>query len=135
MNRQVLGRKPSIQGNSCANRANFAIPFQTEERLMLKADDIISTYRMLVHGPIERSSRNLLGLEQHISVDVVDWRMNADGSWSFNPDEEGATADTVNGESSLEGIYNRAFEGWNESRSIGTVPVLVGQEACNDCQQ
>ena len=68
--------------------------------------------------------RTLLGLDDHISVDVVDWRMNADGSWSFNPDEEGATADTVNGESSLEGIYNRAFEGWNESRSIGTVPVL-----------
>ena len=46
-------------------------------------------------------TRNLLGLEQHISVDVVDWRMNRDGSWSFNPEEEGATADNVNGESSL----------------------------------
>ena len=68
--------------------------------------------------------RTLLGLEEHITVDVVDWRMNPDGSWSFNPDEEGATADTVNGETSLEGIYNRAFRGWSESRRVGTVPVL-----------
>ena len=69
-------------------------------------------------------TRTLLGLEEHITFDVVDWRMNRDGSWSFNPDEEGATADTLHGEESLEGIYNRAFEGWNESRRIGTVPVL-----------
>ena len=69
-------------------------------------------------------TRTLLGLEEHITFDVVDWRMNRDGSWSFNPDEEGATADTLHGEESLEGIYNRAFQGWNESRRIGTVPVL-----------
>ena len=69
-------------------------------------------------------TRALLGLEDHISVDVVDWRMNRNGSWSFNPEEEGATADSINSETSLEGIYNRAFDGWNESSSIGTVPVL-----------
>ncbi|MCP2507814.1 MAG: glutathione S-transferase C-terminal domain-containing protein [Candidatus Thalassarchaeaceae archaeon] len=69
-------------------------------------------------------TRKILGLENHITVDVVDWRMNPDGSWSFNEEEEGATADTVNGEPSLEGIYNRAFDGWQESSKIGTVPVL-----------
>lgn len=69
-------------------------------------------------------TRTLLGLEDHITFDVVDWRMNQDGSWSFNPEEEGATADTVNGEVSLEGVYNRAFTGWDEGRRIGTVPVL-----------
>jgi putative glutathione S-transferase len=69
-------------------------------------------------------TRTLLGLEDHISVDVVDWRMNRNGSWSFNAEEEGATADTVNGESNLEGIYNRAFSGWKENSRIGTVPVL-----------
>lgn len=69
-------------------------------------------------------TRKILGLENHITVDVVDWRMNPDGSWSFNEEEEGATADTVNGETSLEGIYNRAFDGWQESTKIGTVPVL-----------
>jgi putative glutathione S-transferase len=69
-------------------------------------------------------TRAILGLEKHITVDVVDWRMNPNGSWSFNPDEEGATADTINGEDSLEGIYNRAFDGWSASGNIGTVPVL-----------
>ena len=43
-------------------------------------------------------ARSLLGLEHHVSVDVVDWRMNDDGSWSFNPEEPGATVDSVNGE-------------------------------------
>ena len=66
----------------------------------------------------------LLGLEEHITFDVVDWRMSRNGSWSFNPEEEGATADTVNGETSLEGIYKRAYHGWEESGNIGTVPVL-----------
>jgi putative glutathione S-transferase len=69
-------------------------------------------------------ARLLLGLEERITYDVVDWRMEADGSWTFNPDEPGATADSLNGEASLEGIYNRAFEGWTHSGKVGTVPVL-----------
>ncbi|HIF45746.1 MAG TPA: glutathione S-transferase family protein [Candidatus Poseidoniales archaeon] len=69
-------------------------------------------------------TRALLGLEDHITVDVVDWHMNRDGSWSFNSEIEGATADTINGQNSLEGVYNRAFDGWKESQRIGTVPVL-----------
>ena len=73
-------------------------------------------------------ARHLLGLNEHVSVDVVDWRMNRDGSWSFNPDEPGATVDSVNGEQHLEAIYNRAFEGWNHSGKIGTVPVLWDKE-------
>ena len=73
-------------------------------------------------------ARHLLGLNEHVSVDVVDWRMNKDGSWSFNPDEPGATVDSVNGEQHLEAIYNRAFEGWKQSGKIGTVPVLWDKE-------
>lgn len=73
-------------------------------------------------------ARHLLGLNEHVSVDVVDWRMNRDGSWSFNPDELGATVDSVNGEQHLEAIYNRAFEGWVHSGKIGTVPVLWDKE-------
>ena len=69
-------------------------------------------------------TRTLLGLEDHISFDVVDWRMNRDGSWSFNPDEEGATPDSIHEASHLEDVYERAYPGWNESRNIGTVPVL-----------
>jgi len=68
--------------------------------------------------------RNLMGLSDHISVDVVDWRMNHDGSWSFNPDEPGATVDSVLGFSSLEQVYQTADSTWNKSGHIGTVPVL-----------
>ena len=53
-------------------------------------------------------TRTLLGLEDHISFDVVDWRMNRDGSWSFNPDEEAATHDSIHGASHLEDVYERA---------------------------
>ena len=69
-------------------------------------------------------ARTLLGLEGHVSVDVVDWRMNADGSWSFNPDEPGATPDRVNGEHNLEAVYRRAYPEWTNEGHVGTVPVL-----------
>ena len=69
-------------------------------------------------------ARLLLGLEERITVDVVDWRMEPNGSWTFNPDEPGATSDSLNDERSLEGVYNRAFEGWTRSGKVGTVPVL-----------
>lgn len=69
-------------------------------------------------------ARTLLGLDQHVSVDVVDWRMNADGSWSFNPEEPGATADSINGEHDLEAVYRRAYPNWTEEGHVGTVPVL-----------
>lgn len=68
--------------------------------------------------------RNLMGLAHHISVDVVDWRMNNDGSWSFNPDEPGATVDSLHGCSSLEEVYQTADSTWKQSGHIGTVPVL-----------
>lgn len=69
-------------------------------------------------------ARALLGLEEAISVDVVDWRMQHDGSWIFNPDEPGATPDRVLGSASLEDVYNAAAPGWSASSRIGTVPVL-----------
>jgi putative glutathione S-transferase len=68
--------------------------------------------------------RTLMGLESHITVDVVDWRMNHDGSWSFNPDEPGATKDSMYDSCSLEEIYQKADENWVRSGKIGTVPVL-----------
>jgi putative glutathione S-transferase len=68
--------------------------------------------------------RNLMGLSDHISVDVVDWRMNNDGSWSFNPDEPGATIDSLHGFESLEQVYQTADSTWKQSGHIGTVPVL-----------
>ena len=69
-------------------------------------------------------TRALLGLEDAISVDVVDWRMQNDGSWIFNPDEPGATADRVLGSTSLEEVYAAADPSWTSSPRIGTVPVM-----------
>ena len=68
--------------------------------------------------------RMLMGLEDAISLDVVDWRMNDDGSWSFNKEEPGATPDTLHGFSSLEQVYSKADPNWSSSGRIGTVPVL-----------
>lgn len=74
-------------------------------------------------------TRLLLGLEAHISVDVVDWRMEDDGSWVFNPEEPGATTDRIHGSRSLEDLYLRTDPTWQEDGRIGTVPVLWDREA------
>ena len=68
--------------------------------------------------------REWLGLHDVITVSVVDWRMNSDGSWSFNPEEPGCTIDHLYGASSLEEIYQRADPSWKQSGCVGTVPVL-----------
>jgi putative glutathione S-transferase len=72
-------------------------------------------------------ARALLGLEDAVSVSVVDWRMQTDGSWVFNPSETGATADTLHGSTSLEEVYALADPSWPQSGHIGTVPVLWDQ--------
>ena len=69
-------------------------------------------------------ARHLLGLNDHVTLDVVDWRMNSDGSWSFNPDEPGATMDSIHDEQHLESIYERASTTWKSEGKVGTVPVL-----------
>lgn len=66
-------------------------------------------------------ARNRLGLEDAVTVDVVDWRMQEDGSWIFNPDEPGCTADSQNGYGSLQEVYRAADPDFG---GIGTVPVL-----------
>lgn len=66
-------------------------------------------------------ARSLLGLESAVSVDVVDWRMQPDGSWMFNPAEPGCTHDSIGGAASLQDVYRRAAP---DFAGIGTVPVL-----------
>ena len=69
-------------------------------------------------------ARALLDLQEDVSVDVVDWRMQEDGSWVFNPDEAGATGERLHGFGSLEQVYAKADPSWSQSGRIGTVPVL-----------
>ena len=52
-------------------------------------------------------TRALLGLEDAISVDVVDWRMQNDGSWIFNPDEPEQRPTRLDS-TSLEEVYAAA---------------------------
>jgi len=69
-------------------------------------------------------TRRLKGLEDAISLDVVDYYMGENG-WRFNPDVPGATADTVNGFSFLREVYFLA-DGNYQGRF--TVPVLWDKE-------
>ena len=71
-------------------------------------------HRTMIH-------RTLLGLEEHITVSVVDWHMQPDGSWQFDANVEGATVDHLFGSSSLQDVYLRADA---DFPGIGTVPIL-----------
>ena len=51
--------------------------------------------------------RKMKGLEDCISVDVVQHFLGAKG-WSFNPEVEGATEDTVNGCTYISEVYFKA---------------------------
>jgi len=69
-------------------------------------------------------TRKLKGLEECISLDVVDFFMGEKG-WRFNPEVEGATADTVNGFTHIREVYFLA-EKCYEGRF--TVPVLFDKK-------
>jgi putative glutathione S-transferase len=64
--------------------------------------------------------RSLKGLEDAISVDVVDPYREADG-WQFSPERDGCTADTVNGSDYLREVY---LEADPDASCRVTVPVL-----------
>jgi putative glutathione S-transferase len=65
-------------------------------------------------------ARTLNGLEDAISVDVVD-PYRADDGWQFTPDKDGCTPDTVNGSDYLREVYQAADP---EMTGRVTVPVL-----------
>jgi len=64
--------------------------------------------------------RSLKGLEDAISVDVVD-PFREENGWQFSPDREGSTPDTVNGSDYLYEVYQRADP---DANCRVTVPVL-----------
>jgi putative glutathione S-transferase len=68
--------------------------------------------------------RSLKGLEDAISVDVVDPYRGADG-WQFTPEKAGCTPDTVNGSDYLREVYQVADDSMN---GRVTVPVLWDRE-------
>ena len=69
-------------------------------------------------------TRKLRGLEDAISVDVVDpWR--GDDGWGFSPEKDGCTPDTANGAEYLRELYIEADENYT---GRVTVPVLWDKE-------
>ena len=69
-------------------------------------------------------TRRLLGLEDAITVDVVD-PFRDDGGWQFTPGKEGCTADSVHGADYLREVY---LEADDEYTGRVTVPVLWDRE-------
>jgi putative glutathione S-transferase len=67
--------------------------------------------------------RSLKGLEDAISVDVVDPYREDDG-WQFTPDKDGCTPDTIHGSDYLRELYQRA----DDVTGRVTVPVLWDTE-------
>ena len=65
-------------------------------------------------------TRKLLGLEDVISIDVVD-PYRAEGGWQFTPDKGGCTVDSINGFDYLREAY---LEADSEYTGRVTVPVL-----------
>ena len=68
--------------------------------------------------------RQLKGLEDVITVNVVDYLMGEKG-WRFNPDVEGATPDTVNGFSFMREVYFKVDPNY---AGRFTVPVLYDKQ-------
>ena len=68
--------------------------------------------------------RALKGLEDMISLSVVDWFMGEDG-WTFH-DADGIIPDTVNGAAYLRQVYTKADSHYN---GRVTVPVLWDKES------
>ncbi|WP_299237054.1 glutathione S-transferase family protein, partial [Natronomonas sp.] len=69
-------------------------------------------------------TRALLGLEDVISVDVVD-PFRDDGGWQFTPEKPGCTADSINGFDYLRETYLEADPGYT---GRVTVPVFYDTE-------
>ena len=70
--------------------------------------------------------RKLKGLEDVISLDIVDFTREEEG-WRFNPEAPGCTPDTVNGFKFLRDIY---FQSDPNYSGRFTVPVLYDKKTC-----
>lgn len=65
--------------------------------------------------------RKLKGLEDVISVNVVDWMLNFETGWEFNEKRDACTQDTENGCKLLKDVYKKADPEYDKRV---TVPVL-----------
>lgn len=70
--------------------------------------------------------RELKGLQDVVSMDVLGYRRSDDDEWIFRPEIDGCTADSVNGLSGMRMIYRRADPGYTGN---ATVPVLFDKNS------
>ncbi len=70
-------------------------------------------------------TRKLKGLEDVITLDVVDWYLGKEG-WAFNADVEHSTPDTVNGFKYMKEVYFQVDPDYNGRI---TVPVLYDKKS------
>lgn len=70
-------------------------------------------------------ARELKGLQDVISLDVLGYRRSDDNEWIFRPEVEGCTVDTVNGFSGINQIYATTDPDYAGSK---TVPVLFDKK-------
>ena len=69
--------------------------------------------------------RELKGLQDVVSMDVLGYRRSDDNEWIFRPEIEGCTVDTVNGFSGINQIYATTDPDYQGS---ATVPVLFDKK-------
>jgi putative glutathione S-transferase len=69
--------------------------------------------------------RELKGLQDVISMDVLGFRRSDENEWIFRPEIEGCTIDTVNGFSGINQIYQTADPNYDGK---ATVPVLFDRK-------
>ncbi len=69
--------------------------------------------------------RELKGLQEVISMDVLGYRRSDDNEWVFRPEIEGCTVDSVNGFSGMRQIYAVSDP---EYQGSATVPVLFDKK-------
>ncbi len=70
--------------------------------------------------------RELKGLQELISIDVMGYRRSDDNEWIFRPEIDGCTIDSVNGFSGIKQIYHTTDP---EYAGSATVPVLFDKHA------
>lgn len=70
--------------------------------------------------------RELKGLQDVISLDVLGYRRSDDNEWIFRPEIDGCTIDTVNGFSGINQIYQTTDPDYAGSK---TVPVLFDKKS------
>jgi putative glutathione S-transferase len=82
-------------------------------------------YHLYISRNCPWAHRELKGLQDVISMDVLGYRRSDENEWIFRPEIEGCTIDTVNGFSGINQIYHTTDANYS---GTATVPVLFDKK-------